>query len=83
MKRRKPIFIIHKESLFSMPTRQLLGRLRALQGCEESLLLSDRSSDEALPNDHIIFKETAAWKNAYTDLKQVLAGREHIHRRHE
>ena len=64
-----------------MPTRQILGRLRTLQVCEESRLLSDRGVDEVMPEGQIFFKDTVTWKNAYTDLKHVLAGREHIHKR--
>ena len=65
------------ELLVSMPTKQLLGRLHALQRCEESAALSDQTNDGA-PTAGIIFKNTAEWLKAYADLKAVLATREHV-----
>jgi len=61
-----------------MPTKQLLGRLLSLQQCEESAILSDRTPGEGAPREGIVFKNTADWRKAYADLKEVLATREHV-----
>ena len=61
-----------------MPTKQLLGRLRSLQQCEESAALSDLTPEEVPANEDILFKNTAQWQRAYSGLKAVLATREHI-----
>ena len=76
--KRRPLFILSRESLLSMPTRQILGRLRALQVCEESRLLSDRGVDEVMPEGQIFFKDTVTWKVAYAEVKDVLTTREHV-----
>ena len=60
-----------------MPTKQLLGRLHSLQRCEESASLSDRTLEVAA-TEGIVFKKTAEWQSAFTDLKTVLATREHV-----
>lgn len=80
--KRRPLFILPKAALEAMPTRQLLARLRALQRCEESPLLSDRSPEEwqALPDNPIFFKASPVWKLAYAEVKAILAGREHVQR---
>ncbi len=61
-----------------MPTKQLLGRLRSLQRCEESAALSDRTPEEIAVSENILFKGTAEWQRAYADLKAVLTTREHV-----
>jgi hypothetical protein len=61
-----------------MPTKQLLGRLRSLQRCEDSAALSDRTPSEIAAAEGILFKNTAEWQRAYADLKAVLATREHV-----
>jgi hypothetical protein len=76
--KRRPLFILSQDSLLSLPTRQLLGRLQALQRCEESRLLSDCGADEVLLEEQIFFKDTSAWKAAYAEVKAVLATREHV-----
>jgi len=77
MKRRLiPVFA--PEALTSMPTKQLLGRLRSLQQCEESAALSDRTADEIASSEGILFKNTPEWQSAYADLKAVLGTREHV-----
>jgi hypothetical protein len=70
--------ILDPAVLTSMRTRELLGRLRRLQRCEESASLSDASPEELARATGILFKDTPEWKTAYTQLKQVLAIREHI-----
>ncbi len=60
--KRRLIPILAHEALLKMPTKQLMGRLRALHQCEQSAALSDLTADEI----------------AYGDLKAVLAAREHV-----
>ena len=76
--KRRLIFSLAKESLLKMPTKQLLGRLRALQRCEESAALSDLTADEIAARTGILFKDSAEWRDAYSHLKAVLATREHL-----
>jgi hypothetical protein len=64
--------------LEALSTRQLLARLNRLQQCEDSLALSDRDDTKEQPDNGIEFKETEQWKEAYYQVKQVLAKREHI-----
>jgi len=60
-----------------MPTKQLLGRLHSLQLCEETAVFSDRTHEEIAASKGILFKDNAEWQRAYTELKAVLATREH------
>ena len=76
--KRRLIPVLTPEALASMPTKQLLGRLRSLQQCEESAALSDRAPDEVAASEGILFKNTTTWQSAYADLKAVLATREHV-----
>jgi len=75
--KRRLIPILPAASLQTMPTKQLLGRLRSLQRCEESAAISDRT-EEVAASDGILFKDSAEWQRAYGDLSAVLAMREHI-----
>lgn len=73
---------IDRDQLEAMPTGGLLARLKRLRWCEESPEISDLSVEErhgaaAL----ILFKSDPAWRTAYTDIKDVLAGREHVERK--
>jgi hypothetical protein len=79
MKRRiiKPL---RREELERMPTKALLGRLKNLYKCEESLELSDLQND-SFDTGVIRFKETREWQIAYEDVKMVLSKREHIPRK--
>lgn len=57
-----------------MHTGSLLSRLRQLQMCEHSLASSDKqTATEGL----IEFKDTEAWRIAYSAVKQILSTREH------
>jgi hypothetical protein len=76
--KRRLIPVLAPEILASMPTKQLLGRLRSLHQCEESAALSDRTPDQVAASEGIVFKNTAEWQRAYADLKAVLATREHV-----
>ncbi len=79
MKRRK-IVPQSLAELESWPTKQLLGRLKRLHQCEQSIALSDRATDDHEASGSIEFKDSAEWIAAYDQLKQVLASREHIPR---
>ncbi len=76
--RRRPIPVLPPGSLVKMPTKQLLGRLRALQKCEESAAISDLTAEEIAASKGILFKDSAAWRVAHGHLKTVLATREHV-----
>lgn len=70
---------MERQELETLPTGALLARLKRLRWCEESRSESDLSDDEiASAAGSILFKEDAAWREAYADLKTILAGREHI-----
>ena len=63
--------------LESMATGSLLARLRLLLSCEESADLSDEI--ESHPDPGLIrFKNEPAWESAHSEVKKVLAGREHL-----
>ena len=68
-----------RDELEALPTGALLARLKRLRWCEERRAESDLSDEEvASATGSILFKEDAAWRAAYADLKEVLAGREHL-----
>jgi hypothetical protein len=77
--KRKPIFPKSLIELEALSTKQLLGRLKQLQQCEESLALSDR--DVANDSGRIEFKQSQEGISAFNDVKQVLSHREHIKKR--
>lgn len=74
--------IIAKGQLEAMHTGSLLSRLRRLQQCEESFAASDRYGEEGEPRPsdtgHIEFKDTAEWRTAFSDLKELLSSRERL-----
>lgn len=76
--KRKRIFSIPAAELEALSTTQLLGRLKRLRECEESLALSDR--DVADDSGSIEFKQSPEWISAFRDVKQVLSRREHVSR---
>jgi len=76
--KRKPIFPLSQRELEALPTSQLLGRLRRLHQCEQSLVQSDRESAD--DSGAIEFKESPEWILAFEELKTVLSRREHIPR---
>ena len=75
---RKPIAIVDAAALEALPTKVLLVRLRHLQRCEESAAASDMDPDEVTRATGIIFKDDPEWMAAYTQLKALLARREHV-----
>src|SRR5688572_24140272 len=72
---------ISREQLEALPTGTLLTRLKRLRWCEESADWSDLSEAEIESvSNLILFKTDPAWRDAYADLKEVLATREHVRR---
>jgi hypothetical protein len=69
------------EDLRRMNTRALLARLERLRRCEESLDASDLSPGEVESVAGILFKSTPEWSQAFAELKEELATREHVPRR--
>ncbi|HEY1427479.1 MAG TPA: hypothetical protein VGF50_12470 [Caulobacteraceae bacterium] len=62
-----------------LSTPALLARLERLGWCEESAETSELTAEEIAAATHLIlFKSDAAWRAAYADLKELLAGREPI-----
>jgi len=75
--------ILSPTELAELHTGTLMARRDALLRCEESFAASDRAchqgaSPRPAQTGFIEFKDTAEWKQAYAELKAVLAGREHI-----
>ena len=64
--------------LEQLTTKELLGRLRRLQACEESPDTSDMTSNEIASVQGILFKHTPEWQQAHTELKSILRSREHV-----
>lgn len=79
--------ILDREALEQAHTGTLLARLQQLRECEEDLPLSNRAGVEEAPDaevtGYVEFKNTAAWARAYREVKEVLAGREHVPRAEE
>lgn len=74
---------MNRSQLSALPTKALLGRLRSLQQCEDSIDLSDRTGEELLDSKRIQFKDTLPWQTAYDDVKEELSKREHVPTREE
>ena len=76
--------IVSQTELDKLHTGSLLSRLKRLQQCEESFQLSDRSGEELEPDPSITglieFKDTDAWRQAHSELKDILSRREHFRR---
>ena len=67
------------QELQTLPTGALLARLKRLRWCEEARADSDLTDEEvASVAGMILFKEDPVWRQAYADLKQILADREHL-----
>ncbi len=68
-----------------MHTGSLMTRRKQLLQCEESFTLSDRCDSENEPDPretgYIEFKNTVDWENAYKELNEILANREHRERK--
>lgn len=70
-----------------MHTGSLMARRDALLKCDDSFELSDQDGYETKPvatnTGYIEFKDTSEWKQAYNDLKAILATREHVPNKQE
>lgn len=65
--------------LSEMHTGTLLARLKRLRMCEETSEHSYYTEEELQSVEHlIIFKSDLLWKQAYIDVKTILAKREHL-----
>ena len=77
----RKVKMLSTEELKNMHTGSLMSRRKKLLACEESFEASDRYGNENKPVtekiEYIEFKNSLAWKNAYKELKDVLAMREH------
>lgn len=68
-----------RQDLEGLSPGALLARMKRLRWCEENRQGSDLSPDEVASVSHLIlFKDDAAWRAAHTDLKTVLAERDHV-----
>lgn len=77
----KTIEAISKADLSELHTGTLLTRLQNLRKLPESFEASDMSAEEEVSaRNKIAFKNTAVWKEAWSDLKEELSGREHRQR---
>jgi hypothetical protein len=79
--KRKNLFPMTVSDLEAFSTKQLLGRLKSLHRCEESLAFSDRSAESYQSSSAIEFKDSPEWMTEFKKLKEVLAGREHVPKR--
>ena len=75
---RRKISPMSENEMEALPTKRLLARLKTLHQCEQSLVLSDRHSDEYISSELIEFKESSQWIAEHNSLKKVLSKREHI-----
>jgi len=74
--RRKPVTPLSFEALQELSTKQLLARLKRLQQCEASRVLSDVGEQPNPPG--VLFKDSVEWRTAYEQVKTMLAQREHV-----
>lgn len=76
--------IVSSDVLSKQNTKQLLARLKRLHQCCEKFEDTDLVGyvDEPDYNqiDYIEYKNTKQWKQAYKDLKLILATREHVNK---
>lgn len=71
------------DELQKLHTGSLLTRLKRLRALQESFELSDwlpEERDAVEAAGLIAFKQTAVWKDAWSDIKRVLDDREHFPR---
>lgn len=66
--------------LESWPTRRLIARLTRLRWCYEEVSAASDYYPHELESvqDKILFKTDPRWKQAYSEVKTLLATREHI-----
>lgn len=74
----RALALVPMQALEALPTGALLARLARLRHCEETQERSDLSQQEIAAASHLIlFKSDPRWRTAYSDLKALLAAREH------
>ncbi len=74
---------VSMERLKTMHTGSLLTRLQNLRSLDIDFEHSDWDENELKHNmatGQIVFKETELWKTAFSEVKELLAQREHIPR---
>jgi len=75
------------DDLQKMHTGTLMNRRAALLKCEETFEMSDRNGYETMPlasdTGIIEFKDSPEWRQAYKDLKGILANRDNIPNKQE
>lgn len=67
-----------RDQLMELHTGSLMKRRDALLQCDESQEMSDKLKTEDISPDLIQYKNTRQWKEAYTDVKEILSTREHV-----
>ena len=82
-KRKDPRIVepMERQVLERLNTGSLLARLRKLHSLHDCFEISDWTEEERLATANVIaFKNTEIWKLAYSDVKSILADREHYPR---
>ena len=81
MKRRRNIPVLSRAELEALPTKALLGRLKRLYECEQQPAATDLDPEELAAVEAkggISFKSEPQWRDAFKDVKTVLATREPV-----
>ncbi|MDQ8205850.1 hypothetical protein [Pelagicoccus sp. SDUM812003] len=81
IRRKNAVQPIPKNELEELHTGTLLTRLQHLRECEESFEFTDllpEEIDELRSDGRIHVKDSEEWKEAYSDLKDILSSREHL-----
>lgn len=79
---KRSVEAISKSELESWDTKRLLRRLEVLRSCMEWIDDRDISPEEvAQVEGRILLKGTPEWNQAWSDVKQLLATREHVPRK--
>jgi hypothetical protein len=76
---RRAVSVLPFTALEKMTTKQLLARLARLRH-EDALERSDVAPADVADCSGILFKQDVQWRTAYTEVKRVLAQREHVPR---
>ena len=79
---KRSVLPIPRSELESWDTRRLLRRLETLRRCMEWIDDNDIYPEEvAQVSGRILLKGTPEWNEAWTDVKELLATREHVPRK--
>lgn len=76
---KKALDIVPSTELSTLSTGALLARLKRLRWCLESPESASDFTSKELESvqDKLLFKSDERWKQAYADVKSILATREH------